>query len=643
MSDITKIKISTGVYWVEIPEAQLYVLCGCPEDSVKHIKKRGLIAAREEQGITFETGPNAILLSDVLIQNGCFSNLSEFPVLQMLYFQGMILPEHPGNTGMKPLLIGSEEQVKSQMEYIYRGNYGLISEEEIIETGVSPEAAREMMRLKLKFAFGTIRPTEDLLDYRIVENNRVEIRNGVFISRLRVNVFEFHYKNDSVVVDLNLKPHESYEPTYKLGFHNIPREYFAVVHTGEGDGWDIHRPCMSSLLIFQGKLYLIDAGPNVYHSLNALGIGINEIEGVFHTHVHDDHFAGFMTLMRSDHKIKYFTTPLVRASVIKKLSAFVSIDEKQFSHYFEIHDLEMEAWNEIKGLEVKPIFSPHPVETNIFIFRAMCEDGYRSYAHFADIVSLDVLSKMITEDDSKPGISQAYFEKIKSSYLASSDLKKLDIGGGLIHGAAEDFKDDVSKKIILAHTADELTNQQKTIGSGAAFGMTDVLQSGHQDYIRRYAFLYLQSSFPSAPRDQIDMVLNNPVVTFNPGSIIIKSGETHKYIYLILTGDVETIQSESGVSSIMSAGGCAGEVSGLSETAAQETYRAVNFVHTLQVPSKLCLEFVKRNGLYEEINRLQERRVFLRSTWLFGEGISYLHRLLTASSASYRLTLILPD
>ncbi|MDY6971209.1 MAG: cyclic nucleotide-binding protein, partial [Thermodesulfobacteriota bacterium] len=121
MSKIRKIKVCVGVCWVEIPEAGLYVLCGCPEDSVKHLKKRGLIVTREEDGVPYETGPNAILLSDIPIQNGCLSNLSEFPVLQMMYLQGMILPGHSRNTGIKPLLMGSQEPVRSQMQYIYRG------------------------------------------------------------------------------------------------------------------------------------------------------------------------------------------------------------------------------------------------------------------------------------------------------------------------------------------------------------------------------------------------------------------------------------------------------------------------------------------------------------------------------------------
>jgi len=623
MSKLSKIKVTEGIYWVEVPEAQLYVLCGCPADSVKHLMKRGLIVTREENGVTFETGPNAILLSDVAVQNSHFSNLSEFPVMQMLYRQGMILPGHPKNTGVKPLLIGSETQVKSQMQYIYRGNYGLISEKEILSTGVSPDRAHEMMRLKSKFAFGKIRPTEELLDSRIVETDPVEIRNGVNVRRLRLNVFEFQYEGEYITVDLNLDPHKTYEAPYPLGFHRIKREYFAVVHSGEGDGWDPNRPCMSSVLMFQGAIYLIDAGPNILFSLKALGIGVNEIEGIFHTHAHDDHFSGLTTLMRSGHKIKYFSTPLVRASVTKKISALTSIKEESFSNYFEIHDLELESWNDIYGLEVKPIFSPHPLETTIFIFRTMCDDGYRSYAHFADIVSLDVLKSMITENESQPGISQEYFEQVREKYLTKVDLKKLDIGGGLIHGNAMDFQDDASGKIILSHTSSELTNHQKEIGSGAPFGMVDAIKSAHQEYLLRYAYNFLQTYFPSVPRHHIDMLLNNPVVAFNPESILLKKGEINKRIHLILTGDVEMIRSETGVHSLLSAGGFVGEHSALTVAPSQETYRAINFVQALQLPCDLYLDFVKRYGIYTDIERIQERRAFLQSTRLFGEAISY--------------------
>lgn len=622
MGKLRKVQVTTGVYWIEVPEANLYVLCGCPADSVKHMMKRGLIVPSEMDGMAYETGPNAILLSDVMLQNGSFCNLAEFPVLQMLYRQGMILPNHPNNTGLKPLLIGRGDQVKAQMAYIYRGNYGLTSEEEMIAAGADPALAADMMRMKLKFAFGAIRPTSELLDSIRLEDEPVDVRGGVMLRRLSLNKFEFSYGDEKAVVDLSLPPFETYDCPYPLGVHQVKREYFAVLHCGDGDGWDVNRPSMSSILMYQGKIYLIDAGPNIIFTLMALGIGVNEIEGVFHTHCHDDHFAGLTTLIRSDHRVKYFATPMVRHSVAKKMSALLSIDEDRLSDYFDIRDLESDAWNDIEGLEVKPVFSPHPVETNILFFRALWEGGYRTYAHFADIVSLDVLKGMITDDATAPGISQATYDKVARDYSTMVNVKKLDIGGGLIHGTANDFGKDGSEKIILSHIARKLTDAEKAIGSGAPFGIADVLIPANQDYIWRYAYEFLHSYFPNMPNYQFRVLMNNPLVTFNPESILVKEGATNNDIFFVLTGNVEVFSTESAVRSILSAGALIGELSGLHGMPSMETFRAASFVQALRLPGDLYLEFVKRNDLFGGIALLMENREYLQKTWLCSEIVS---------------------
>jgi hemerythrin len=74
---------------------------------------------------------------------------------------------------------------------------------------------------------------------------------------------------------------------------------------------------------------------------------------------------------------------------------------------------------------------------------------------------------------------------------------------------------------------------------------------------------------------------------------------------------------------MMSAGGMVGDNLGVFAIPAKETYRAVNFVRALQITCSLYLEFIKSNGLHAELEHLRERRVFLQSTWLFGEDISY--------------------
>lgn len=622
---IYKIDVACGIYLVGIPEVKLRVLCGCPAESVKHLIKRGLILPQEVNGVTCETGPNAILLSDVLLQNGEFSNLAEFPVLQMLYRQGLIIPGHPNNTGRKPMLIGSADQVESQMRYIYRGNYGLVSREEIMEAGVPENQAAEMMRLKLKFAFGKIHPTSDFIDTRIVGDGTVEIVDGVTVRRLRPNVFEFFYNGESVTVDLNLSPGENYECAYPLGFREFTPEYFSVIHSGEGDGWDVNRPSMSSIVTYQGRVYLIDAGPHLVNSLAALGVGINQVDGIFHTHAHDDHFAGLPTLMRAGRRIRYFATPLVRASVEKKLAALLGMDgwisNMQFNHYFDVHDLTPDKWNDIEGLEVMPIYSPHPVETNIFAFRTLCGEGYRTYAHFADIVSLKVLEGMVTDQPETPGLDRQSFESVRNDYLAPYDIKKIDVGGGLIHGDASDFQEDASARILLAHRASALTLVEKEIGSSAAFGTIDVLVKGQSEGLRHHAFTYMQANLPGVPVHDLRRLINYPIEEINPGAILLKEGETPQAVFLLLSGQVEKIRTRDNVFGSLSAGVLMGDGAALDKREVLNTYRASSFVKVLKVPASLYAEVIRRNKLQDRVHRFIEMRNFLNKTNLFSEGI----------------------
>ena len=619
---IRKIQVTPGVFWVEVPEVELYIMCGSPPDAVKHLMRRGLIVEEEVDGVVLENGPNAVLLSDVMLQGGSFANLSEFLFLQMFYRQGMILPNHPGNTGRKPIMIGNQKQVEAQLNYIYRGNYGLISQAEIEAAGIDTHTAAEMMRLKLRFAFGGIRDTTDFVDTCIVGRDAEEIRDGVIVRRIDVNMFEISFRDQSVQVDLNLTRHRQYESPYPLSYHQVERGYFSVIHSGEGDGWDINRPSMSSIICFQGKLFLVDAGPNLPTILNALGISVSEIEGIFHTHSHDDHFAGLPTLMQTDHRIRYLATPLVRAAVTKKLTAMLGFEEREFEHYFDVHDLDLDAWNKIDGMEVRPIFSPHPVETTCFYFRAMGPEGYKTYGHMADIASFGVLESMVTEDETAPGISEARLARTKYEYHMPTNVKKIDIGGGLIHGAAVDFKDDPSEKIILAHTEREYTLEEKAIGSGAPFGTVDVLIEGYQNYAWRFGYGYLQTYFDNASHDQLQSLLNNPVKTYNPESIIVREGDYHDHVHLILNGNVEWLSSEGQISGTLSAGAFIGERSVLTKRPASITVRAASFVSALRIPAKLYVDFMKSNDFFDTFMELGNAANFLQRTWLLGEAIS---------------------
>ena len=556
MKQISTSQVAPGLYWVAIPEAHLFLQCGCVEDSVKHLIRRGLITPVEKNDISWETGPNAILLSDLMLQGGHFSNLAEFPVLQMLYRQGMGIPGHPNNTGRKPLLIGNAKQIRAQLEYIHRGNYGLLSFEELREAGLSSAEAELVWNLKMAFAHGKIERSDDLIDSIVLTSGETEISNGVCIRRDAINEFTISYKGETVSVNLNIPVTQRYPAPYPLGFHNIKREYFGVVHSGQGDGWDINRPCMASIIVYQGKIYLVDAGPNIAYCLIALGIGINEIEGIFHTHCHDDHFAGLPTLLLSDHRIKYFAAPFVRASVFKKLSALLSLPEEDFFEFFAVQDIQEGAWTDINGLEVKPLLSPHPVETTTLTFRTLWGGRYYTYAHLTDIISCE---RLRAKQDGVHRLPAGYLQRVIDGYLTEVDLKKIDIGTDIVHGRATDFEEDNSDRIILAHTSVPLNDYQKEIGSSAPFGMIDVLIKSHTDPLLDRAYLYLADYLAGIEEHDLKQLLNNQIVEFNPGTIILKRDTQTIFLYLLLTGTIEMINAETGVYNIFSSGALIGE------------------------------------------------------------------------------------
>lgn len=616
------INISTGVNLVQVPEEGLSILCGCPPDIVKSLMRRGLIVETSRGGTSFETGPNAILLSDVTVQGGVFCNMAEFPILQMFYRQGMILPGHPNNSGRKPIILGLTAQLQAQSRYIYRGTFGLKDESEMAEAGMKPLAAKEIMAFKERFAGGALKQPEEMMDFLAVDSGQVSIRGNLTVERQGLNRYLFRHGSNAIEVDLNLKPGETYEAPVRLDFHKIKLDYFSILHTGEGDGWDKDRPCMSSIVIFQGKFYLIDTGPNILNSLTALGISVNEIEGIFHTHAHDDHFAGLTSLVRTDHRIKYFASPLVRVSVMKKLSALMSLPEKSFANSFEFHDLRFNKWNNIEGLEVMPVLSLHPVETNVFLFRTLWEGGYKTYAHLADIPSLKIMDDYLVKGPRANDISSRIREDLAEALFAPVQLKKVDSGGGLIHGNAQDFKGDVSEKIILSHTSTEFTASQKEIGSSAVFGAQDVLIAANQDYQIRLARSYLSSHFPEASRYDLDMLLNCPAVQFNSGEFIARKGMPIAHMYMVLNGVVEVIDSAARVQRMVSAGTLIGELAALTGGKPQATYRSKSYVSLLQVPADLYLGFVERNFDLDESVALCERTLFLQGTWLFGEMVS---------------------
>ncbi len=616
--------ITSGVYYITIKDTDVRILCAAPADIVKLLMKKDQITSKMEDGFFWESGPNVILLSDVTIQNFSFSNLCEFPVLQMLYRQGMIIPNHPNNIGKKPIIMGLKDQVDSQIEYIFRGNYGLINQAEIENAGIDSKTAASMMNMKLKFAFGQIKSPKELLENIYLDDNqKVEISAGIYIQRDDLNIYKIYYNNEEVEVNLNLKEDESYEIPYELDFFSLKKSYFSIIHSGQGDGWNVNNPSMSSVVMFQGKIYLIDAGPNIQNILLSLGIGLNDISGIFHTHGHDDHFAGLTQLLKIDHKIKYFATKLVRVSVMKKLSALLNISQDRLDNCFEYIDLEVDKWNDVDGLEVKPIFSPHPIETNIFLFRTFWLNGFKTYAHLADLTSFKVLDTMVTDKQNQIGITQEFCDQIKKSYLIPASLKKVDAGGGMIHGELQDFSEDTSLKIIQAHTSNtKSVNDESDMFSRVKFGDVDELIPTRKDYLRHSIAYYIKDLFPKIQKSKIQVLMNCEIKSFKPKEVIIRENEKNDNVFLLLTGAIQSQSSYTNKNKTIFSGVLIGDISAMTENESNETYTTTSYVHALVIPKDIYTHFIGYDYLSEILMSRMTLGVVIEEFDIFNEFLS---------------------
>jgi len=307
---------------------------------------------------------------------------------------------------------------------------------------------------------------------------------------------------------------------------------------------------------------------------------------------------------------------------MKKLAAIMAIPEKQFLSSFDVQDLRFNEWNNIDGLEVMPVYSPHPVETNVFFFRTLWKNGYKSYAHLADIGDFSVLKKLLIEDQSCNDLSKKMYESFTRMLLKPVDLKKVDIGGGMIHGNARDFVTDQSPRIVFGHIARELSPEEKEIGAEASFGMEDRLIPSQTDYRFVQAGEYLRSYFPEAQAYDLDMLLNCTMITLNMGTVIHRKDNPVRYIYLVVNGVAEMIDADSSQEFMLSAGALIGELAALSGHPSTRTFRTRSYVNALEIPVELYLEFVRRSGMEEELQRVVQDTYFLQGTYLFSEMVS---------------------
>jgi hemerythrin len=312
--------------------------------------------------------------------------------------------------------------------------------------------------------------------------------------------------------------------------------------------------------------------------------------------------------MKSDKKIRYYASKAVRKSVVKKLSKLLNIKESIFYNLFDFRDLEFDVFSKIDNFEVKIINTLHPVETNLFLVKY--KD--KSFGYFCDICSNSVIENF----KNSSVISDDFADKIRRDYHIKCDIKKVDIGGGLIHGEMEDFKSDDSKLLLLSHTSKKV---DESFGFKPTFGQKFTLIDKSKDYETIRAKEILQN--------YIGVELGNfegfRLVEFDGDALIAKAGERVGNLIMVIKGEVKRDDGR-----VFGFGSTLEEITATNNLPLSHEYRALDYALLLYADSARFRKLLEDNDLEEFYGFILSKRVSLESNRLFEDGITS-HKLNT--------------
>jgi hemerythrin len=134
---------------------------------------------------------------------------------------------------------------------------------------------------------------------------------------------------------------------------------------------------------------------------------------------------------------------------------------------------------------------------------------------------------------------------------------------------------------------------------------------------------YLSELYPSISSDDLQDLLDSPIVRMSPGDNLLPIGKVQESIYLILRGYVDLRDEHHHTQVTFSAGTIAGELAALLSKPAFYDHIATSYVYALKIPANLYRKIAAKNHLHSDIASTQEKRLFLLSCGLFEHGISY--------------------
>lgn len=572
------------------------LLAGSPPEIVKVMRQRGLKPAR------------FILLPDVPVAHAESQVAVEFPLYYHLFGSGAA-----GTP--KPLqLVGDERRVHAARELLELTLFGP-DEQTMIGWGADAREAgnlaREARWFQPKDKEGRPLGIHELVTCTEVGENEQDL-GWIKVRRVRTNVFQLSAPGWDQTLDLNFT--EEQVPPYPvrpdLTVTSLVK--LGVEVLGGATGFSSLSPSSGVALCYNGNYFLIDSIPFLNHHLRARGIARNQVQGMFLTHIHDDH-CNLVSLLQYNRRIALITHPLIYRMALRKLALTMDRAEESLEGYFTLVPVAAGQTLDYFGLRISPFWSSHSIPTIGATFETQHAGAAYSFVYTGDTQSLADIKRM-----QRSGvISMERYNGIAELYQRPTQLLIADGGEGAIHGDPADALQSPAERIVFLHL-DRLSERFNAQFSVATSGKRYTIVRGATDYDLTRTIEFLLEYFPGMPPSWISNLLaNQEVLTFNAGDIIIRQGSRSEgNVFMILTGYAQVVYHDGDKRQVvahMEAGELMGEMSIITGRGQRNaSVVALSPVTVTAIAESAFHGFIRHQQLEQRLRRMWQNRELLQ-------------------------------
>jgi len=238
---------------------------------------------------------------------------------------------------------------------------------------------------------------------------------------------------------------------------NSSESLFSIINLGSSEGFDPTKPANGFLIRFNQKWFLWDCPSFLREHLNQIGISFDQIDGIFISHVHEDHLDIMETVSETG-KTTIYTSPEIYHCMVLKLMAILDCTYEEALEHYDYKPIYANQPFTLAGANLEVFYSSHAIPALGLRFSLESEKATHRF-----FISGDNLSNRMINTLSQANVFSSERLQEIESFLpknADYDLAFVDSGGGAIHGDVEDYCDHKTK-IVYMHTGKKLENLPK--------------------------------------------------------------------------------------------------------------------------------------------------------------------------------------